>query len=779
MSRLILAILGLAFGAHLGVEVRGDELPSTLPGTETLPEEADMSLKMREGIDRFALTLLEKSVTERPRRWRRDFGSTHSHAQSVEPNRQRLREIVGAVDRRLPIEALELVATTKSPALIATADTYDVYRVRWPVLEGVHGEGLLLQPRSRPRARVIAIPDADQTPEMLVGYPEPVPGLIPVARRLAEQGIQVVVPLLIDRGDTWSGDPDIWMTNQPHREWVYRPAFELGRHVIGYEVQKILSVVDWFTQENGGEKIPIGVAGHGEGGLLAFYSAAMDLRIDAAWVSGYFDSRQGLWTEPIYRNVFDLLSEFGDAEIATLIVPRVLVVEYGPAPAIEGPPEAKAGHRPHAAPGKIRTPPWNVVAEEVARAKSLLENRKEYTDSLLLVAGPDGVALSPGSNDSLRPFVKSLVGDSEWVEPREFRPRDSSFDVEARRHRQLKELVDYTQTLIPLSQKEREKFWSQAEPTTVEDWQDSCREYRQKFWDQILGRLPSPSVPMRPRTRRIQDRSAWVAHEITLDVFPEVICWGILLVPKNIPPGEKRPVVVCQHGAEGLPDDVMNEDRNSDAYATYKAYAVQLVERGFVVYAPHNFYRGGNQFRQIHRKLNPLGKTIFSVILAQHQRHLEWLSSLPFVDSRRIAFYGLSYGGYTAERVPPLLDGYALAISSAEFNDMVRKKASVRDKYSFPFYFMYEYFEFNMANRYGYGDLVGMMAPRPFMVERGHDDGVAPDEWVASEYAKVRRLYTRLGIPANTEIEFFNGPHAINGRGTFTFLHKHLDWPEP
>jgi hypothetical protein len=38
------------------------------------------------------------------------------------------------------------------------------------------------------------------------------------------------------------------------------------------------------------------------------------------------------------------------------------------------------------------------------------------------------------------------------------------------------------------------------------------------------------------------------------------------------------------------------------------------------------------------------------------------------------------------------------------------------------------------------GEMAALMVPRPFMVERGHHDGVAPDEWVASEYAKVRWL---------------------------------------
>ena len=62
--------------------------------------------------------------------------------------------------------------------------------------------------------------------------------------------------------------------------------------------------------------------------------------------------------------------------------------------------------------------------------------------------------------------------------------------------------------------------------------------------------------------------------------------------------------------------------------------------------------------------------------------------------------------------------------------------------------------------------------------ERGHHDGVAPDEWVAGEYAKVRWVYAQLGLADRTEIEFFNGGHTINGQGTFEFLHRHLKWPE-
>ncbi|MFO7908179.1 MAG: hypothetical protein R6U98_36400 [Pirellulaceae bacterium] len=41
-------------------------------------------------------------------------------------------------------------------------------------------------------------------------------------------------------------------------------------------------------------------------------------------------------------------------------------------------------------------------------------------------------------------------------------------------------------------------------------------------------------------------------------------------------------------------------------------------------------------------------------------------------------------------------------------------------------------------------------------------------------------LYTaRLGIADRCRIEWFVGPHAIHGVGTFDFLHDQLDWPKP
>ena len=160
----------------------------------------------------------------------------------------------------------------------------------------------------------------------------------------------------------------------------------------------------------------------------------------------------------------------------------------------------------------------------------------------------------------------------------------------------------------------------------------------------------------------------------------------------------------------------------------------------------------------------------------QHQQIVDWLQTLPYVDPDRVGFYGLSYGGKSAMRIPALVTDYCLSICSADFNEWVLKNASTRAPFSYMWAGEYEIFEWNLGRTYNYAEMAALIAPRPFMVERGHNDGVGIDEWVGWEYAKVKRHYDYLGLGDRTEIEWFNGPHTINGQGTYEFLRRHLNW---
>ena len=745
-----------------------------LPGTTALTSHGDVAAEMVDGINRYLEQAIESSIKSRSRFWTWDFHSVELYNRSLELNRKHLRRIIGAVDKRVPFAALRLDSTTAATALVARGTGYKVYSVRWPVFEGMDGEGLLLEPERAPVARIVAIPDADWSPEMLAGLAPGVDPSAQYARRLAENGCQVVVPILINRQDTWSGIPGIRMTNQPHREWVYRMAFEVGRHIIGYEVEKVLAAVDWFENENAQRPLPIGIAGYGEGGLLALYAGALDTRIDGLLVSGYFQPRERVWQEPIYRDVWGLLNEFGDAELAGLVAPRGLIVEACRHPEISGPPPRMSDRFGATPNGKLETPHLEAVRTEVERARPFFNGLKSGTKLELVVSGAGQGP--PGSGPALQALLESLKVHGR-LRPEGPAPHDSreNDDASNRMHRQLEQMVAYTQALIRQSPAKRIEFWSKADSSSPERWKATAQPYRDYIWDEVIGRLPSPSLAANPRTRLIYDEPKVRGYEVMLDVWPDVIAYGILVVPKDLQAGERRPVVVCQHGLEGRPQDVADPKIESQYY---HRFAVRLAEQGFVTYAPQNPYIGEDRFRMIQRKGHPLKLSLFSFILGQHERTLEWLASLPFVDPSRIGFYGLSYGGKTAVRVPPLLEGYALSICSADFNEWVWKNTSIESRYSYLLTGEYDMLEFDFANVVNYSDLANLMAPRPFMVERGHEDGVAPDEWVAYEYAKVRWFYdTRMGLPERTEIEFFNGPHTINGKATFEFLRRHLRWP--
>jgi dienelactone hydrolase len=727
---------------------------------------------MMDGAHHFVERKIERSIQDRPQYWKRDPSSRAAYEKSVESNRQRFSKIIGVVDRRVPV-TMERFGDDDNPSLVAATDRYRVYQVRWPVLENVWGEGLLLQPAKPATGRIIALPDADQTPEQIVGLTPGVASESQFARRLAENGFEVLVPVMIDRTARWSGHADIRMTDQPHREWIYRQAFHMGRHVIGYEVQKVLAVVDWFKRKSD-SALKIGVAGYAEGGLVAFYAAAADTRIDAALVSGYFDSRQNLWSEPIYRNVWGLLREFGDAELATLIAPRGLVVEYAAVPTI-------AGNK-----GTLKTPSIESVRTEFERIDGLMPpgfQPKQFVD-----ASQSG----PGSSAALREFAKLLgVGSSSMSLVGKLPvDRRHSRDAAERERRQVIQLEQHVQGLVRDSEHVRERFFldTVAPELAVKNWSRELRHktiapdnfvqgaktFRQYLAEEVLGKFDDPLLPFNARTRQIYDTEKWIGYEVVLDVWQDVFAWGVLLVPKDLKPGERRSVVVCQHGRGSLPKDTIEGD---DAY--YHNFAARLADRGFVVFAPHNLYRGEDRYRWLSRKANGVKASLFSFIIGQHDQLLRWLESLPFVDGKRIAFYGLSYGGETAVRVPPILERYSLSICSADFNSWTRKVAATDERFSFMYTIEWEMPYFNMGNTFDYAELAYLMIPRPFMVERGHHDLVAADQWVAHEYAKVRWLYTQLGLADKTEIEYFNGGHTINGEGTFEFLHKQLNWPKP
>lgn len=747
----LLAVSGLLLGP--------DAVSEPLTGTAPLTLDGDLAEQMVSGIHLDLDARIVSARTARTASWSAGLASQDFTARE----RERLRVIDGAVDPRVPVR-METVAPPGEEGPVATGPGYQVYAVRWPVFADAWGEGLLVEPDGDTRASLVLLPEADQAPEALLGLaggPSQA-----YAAKLAGAGTRILIPVLVNRADTYSGHPDVRMTNQPHREFIYRAAYEMGRHIIGYEVQKVFSALDWLQGQ--APDAPLGIVGYGEGGLLALHTAALDTRVQATVVSGYFGPREGLWEEPIYRNVWSLLTDFGDAELAALIAPRTLIVEPSAPPAVAGPPMTE-GRSQGAAPGIIPHPSLEAIQGEVDRTLTYAPNSPDTP--WLALAGEAGG--TPGQVETLRLLAKALSIETPGGGATPLSAAGALPDADARMKRQVAGLLGWTDHVLAESPFVREVFWKKADATYAATWAKSTEWYRAFFHEEQMGKLPESDMPLNPRTRQIYDTEKYTGYEVVLDVYEHVFAYGILLVPKGIKDGERRPVVVCQHGLEGRPNEITDPTINSHYYVQY---GCKLAEEGFIVYAPQNPYIGEDHFRTLQRKANPLKLSIFSYIIEQHRQTLKWLGGLPFVDPERIAFYGLSYGGKTAMRVPAVLEGYCLSICSGDFNEWIWKNTTRRRLYSYIFHGEYEMFEWNLGNTFNYAEMSWLICPRPFMVERGHWDGVAPDEWVAYEFARTRNRYDLLGLVDETALEWFNGPHMIHGVGTFEFLRDKLNF---
>jgi dienelactone hydrolase len=555
-----------------------------------------------------------------------------------------------------------------------------------------------------------------------------------------------------------------------------------------------MAAVGWLQRRASISPAPgrrIGVAGYAEGGLIAFYSAALDPRIDAALVSGYFDSRQRLAEEPAYRNLFGLLEEFGDAEIACLIAPRSLIVEHSPAPRTGSPVESREA-RTGAAAGELATPDYESVEREVERAVGLLQGGESNgMVHLKLICGNEGMATGPGSDRALVALLNGLGVPIERVRQPGANPSvvRTAEDASARQQRQFKEMGDYfCQRLIESARTRAAFLREQAKTASLEEWARAGAVLRSNFWEEVVGRLPLAASELKPCARKVElaARGEATAHqteagyEIRLDMAPGLFAWGYLLAPRDLAAGERRPVVVCCQEESSAPGDGARKTLQPRASAACLSLAARLREEGFVVFLPQRPDYGA-QFSRRERQANSLGLSLASFTVARHSRILEWLTTLPFVDTHRVAFMGLGCGSFTELCVPAVLEGYSACLWYGSHSDLVRADhlpgsmtgEASGGQPSWP--------GFTLAGGFGFDDVGAMIAPRPFMLGLVQATQPGMAERGIGEWATLQGIYEGLGVGDRFVHEEVGAGRPLNESDVQTFLHRRLRWlgPEP
>ncbi len=638
--------------------------------------------------------------------------------ETIERNRREFRRITGAIDTFLPPKPQYQV--------LGHAGAYQVSLVSWPILrlgnEGstVGSSGALV----REYGLLLLPAGADRRPAV-IAIPDATESAADLAcrfgRELALSGYVVFAPFFTERrafSEPWTDD----------RAWLFRLAYQVGHHLIGSEVQQVSSAFDFLRTLPEVDPARIAVAGSGQGGLTALYAAAQDTRIAAAVVAGYFDRRDRAFEEPEDRTVWQHLVRFGDAEIARMVAPRPLAI---------------AGGGPR-------------VREEFARIQQPLATLIE----------PNG-ALN---------WLKSVLPAPAVTMPAAVRIPIDPIQVAAIANARFSAWQARYRNLALEAYAGRDARW-QLDTSSIERYRETVKPKLEAYLD-MLGRYPPADGPLDARSVKVYDEPAFTGYRLSVRLYDGVHAYGILLLPKSLRPGERRPVVFTQHGFSSNPEEALGMVSTPGA-AIYSRFGARLAERGYIVFAPLIYTQNGPRRMDLARHAHLLGEIPLGLEVRKFSRVLDYLSTLPYVDPKRFAFYGLSYGGYTALWAGPAEPRFQVVIASGHFNDWDMKTTDPTLGTSFIFYKeSFDQFNFDLLRSFNHSDLAQMVAPRPFMVEIGDQDGVVvrPRRFADLEIQRVLDLYRRLGIPERAGVAAFQGPHKVDGTKTFPFLDRWLNW---
>jgi len=307
-----------------------------------------------------------------------------------------------------------------------------------------------------------------------------------------------------------------------------------------------------------------------------------------------------------------------------------------------------------------------------------------------------------------------------------------------------------------------------------------------------LGPFPE-AVPLDVEVTERVDCGGYVRERVLYqsEAFATVPAW--LLLPKDLSPGERRPALLCAHGhgrgrddpAGVVPDGAEGEQARTHVRALNYDYARQFAERGYVCLVPD--WRGFGERRApadwVRSSRDPcnvlylaygyLGFQLLALDVWDAMRGIDLLQGLPAVDPERIGMVGLSFGGTMTTYVAALDDRVRCAVISCYLSTVAADALSERGR----------------ANTCGsqflrglltFGDvatIVGLIAPRPCLVEIGERDTCFVLDDALAAYADLAAIYAGAGCPAMLDRDAHPGAHAFGGGKAFAWMAQHLGHP--
>ncbi len=313
-------------------------------------------------------------------------------------------------------------------------------------------------------------------------------------------------------------------------------------------------------------------------------------------------------------------------------------------------------------------------------------------------------------------------------------------------------------------------------------WQASTR----KALGQTLGFQDLPPVDLSPEKIEEVDRGDFTREKVLLWVSGHALMPVYILKPKT--GTAVYPVVIAfaghGYGAKEIVGLWEDGSERETADGIYKDFAVGLARKGFLVAAPEISCFGERQtdFSYLDPLLGspvPESTCAHTAMLAFHlggsavglrvqegKRLVDYLATRADVDITRLGAMGLSGGGMHTFFSTCMDERIKACVISGYFSTFEK---SILAMHHCPCNFI------PGAARFGEEyDLIGLIAPRPVLIEAATHDPIFPIWSVIESVARARQVYDVFSAPGSLETDFFEGRHQIGGRRAFDFLKENV-----
>lgn len=315
----------------------------------------------------------------------------------------------------------------------------------------------------------------------------------------------------------------------------------------------------------------------------------------------------------------------------------------------------------------------------------------------------------------------------------------------------------------------------------AEKWQ---RRVRPAF-RRLLGFTNLAPSALSPKLIERVDRGDHVREKIILRTARDILMPVYLLLPKKAV--RPLPVIVAFHGHGYGVKDIVGlwedgaERRTPDGY--HKDFAVDICRRGFAVAAPEIscFGERRTDFSALNSSLGQaapstcahtamlafhLGGSALGLRIHDGLRLVDYLGTRRDLDASRLGAMGISGGGMHTFFSTCLDLRIRACVISGYFCTF---RNSIFGMSHCPCNFVPGLHQFGEIS-----DMVGMIAPRPMLIEAGNRDGIFPIRSVRRSMRRAAAIYKLFGKSVNLQADYFEGRHQISGRKAYTFLQKIL-----